>query len=125
MGGAFGPLKTKQFCSAPKKKITGSQRHRLCKKSAFRAKGVHTMRDDILHQEYSADGAFRFEVYHHADFFEVWVQRKITDEYMSPDWFTYYDMPNCRHCTDTLERAIAIGRDDLRALAGQSNENKT
>ena len=82
------------------------------------------MRDNSLHQEYSPDGAFRFEVYHDADFYEVWVQRKITDEYMGPNWFTYYDMPSCRHCTDTLERAIEIGRDDLRVLSGQSDENE-
>lgn len=34
------------------------------------------MRDEMVYQEYSADGAFRFEVYRGDNFYEVWVQRK-------------------------------------------------
>lgn len=74
------------------------------------------MRDEVIYQEYSADRTFRFEVYHSADLYEVWVQRKITDEYMGPEWFCYYDISDYRHCTDTLERAIDIGKECLRCL---------
>lgn len=74
------------------------------------------MRDDMVYSEYSENRDFRFEVYGAAGFYEVWLQRKVTDEYMGPDWFAYYDISDDRHLADTLERAIEIGRVCIRDL---------
>lgn len=74
------------------------------------------MRDNMVYQEYSANKAFRFEIYHNPDFYEIWVQRKITDEYMGPEWFDYYDISDYMHRADTIERAIEIGRECMNCL---------
>ena len=42
----------------------------------------------------------------------------IRDEYMGPDWFTYTYIHDYKHVTDSLERAIEIGREGLRNLTG-------
>lgn len=74
------------------------------------------MRDDVVYQEYSANRMFRFAVYRNPTYYEIWVQKRITDEYMGPDWFDYHDIPDDMHRTDTLERAIEVGRECLRCL---------
>lgn len=43
------------------------------------------MRDIVVYQEYSKDKEYGFEVYPHDDYYQVWVQKKITDEYMGED----------------------------------------
>ncbi len=72
--------------------------------------------NNMIYQEYAEDREARFEVYPSGNFYEVWVQRKMTDEYMGPDWFAYYDIPDHCHRADTLERAVEIGRECLRCL---------
>ena len=42
----------------------------------------------------------------------------IREEYMGPDWFTYTYIHDYKHVTDSLERAIEIGREGLRNLTG-------
>jgi len=74
------------------------------------------MRDVLVYEVYSENRDFRFEVYREKNYFEVWVQRKITDEYMGPDWFDYHDIADHKHMTDTLDKAIEIGRESLNAL---------
>ncbi len=49
------------------------------------------MRNVMVYEEYSADREFQFEVYCNQNSYEIWVQRKITDEYMGPEWFGYHD----------------------------------
>ncbi len=41
--------------------------------------------NNMIYQEYAEDREARFEVYPSGNFYEVWVQRKMTDEYMGPD----------------------------------------
>lgn len=77
----------------------------------------HTIREEPVYVEYSENRAFRFEIDRHPDFYEIWVQRKVTDEYLGPDWFAYYDIPDYLHRADTMERAIEIGREGLRRFA--------
>lgn len=74
------------------------------------------MRDTLIYLEYSEDKDLRFEVYRNPNCYEVWLQRKITDEYMGADRFDYYDISDHRHLADTLERAIEIGREAMRCL---------
>ena len=45
------------------------------------------------------------------EYFEVCLQKRITDEYMGPDWFTYSDIRDYKHMTDSLENAMEIGRE--------------
>ncbi len=63
------------------------------------------MRNVMVYEEYSADREFRFKVYCNQTFYEIWVQRKIRDEYMGPEWFDYHDISDYMHRADTLERA--------------------
>lgn len=76
------------------------------------------LRDEnsVVYQAYTEDREARFEVYRNGEFYEVWVQRRITEEYMGPDWFSYCDIPDHCHRADTLERAVEIGRECLRCL---------
>ena len=76
------------------------------------------LRDErsLVYEEYAEDRETRFEVYRNGDLYEVWVQRKITDEYMGPDWVAYYDIPDHCHRAGTLERAVEIGRECLDCL---------
>ena len=74
------------------------------------------MRDAPVYQEHSADGSFRFEVCRDRGCYVVWVQRKITDEYIGPEWLGYCDISDVMHRADTLERALEIGRECLRCL---------
>lgn len=74
------------------------------------------MEDTLVFQEYSADGEYRFEVYLCRNFYKVWAQKKITDDYMGVDWFGFYDISDYTHLSDSIERAIEIGRECLRCL---------
>lgn len=53
------------------------------------------MRDNKVYQEYSADREYRFEVYRNQNTYEVWVLKKITDEYMGSKWFDYHKFGIC------------------------------
>lgn len=77
------------------------------------------MRENLAGEGYSSDKQYRYRVYKEDKYFEVWLQKKITDEYMGPDWFTYSDIRDYKHVTDSLESAIEIGREGLRNLSGQ------
>lgn len=72
------------------------------------------MRNEAVYEEYSEDKMYRFVVYRNEDLFEVWVQKRFTDEYMGEDWFDYEDIRDVMHYADTLERAKEIGRECLR-----------
>ncbi len=77
------------------------------------------MRENLVHEEYSSDKQYRYQVYKEDRYFEVWVQKRITDEFMGPDWFTYSDIRDYKHVTDNIENAIEVGREGLRNLSGQ------
>ena len=74
------------------------------------------MRNVPIYQEYSTGREFRFEVYYNRNSYEIWVQRKITDAYMGPEWFAYHDIWDYMHHADTIERAIQIGKECLKCL---------
>lgn len=77
------------------------------------------MRDDLIREEYSSDKQYRYLIYKEEKYYEVWFQKRITDEYMGPDWFTYSDIRDDKHMTDSLESAMEIGREGLRNLSGK------
>lgn len=77
------------------------------------------MRDDLIREEYSSDKQYRYLIYKEEKYYEVWFQKRITDEYMGPDWFTYSDIRDDKHMTDSLESAVEIGREGLRNLSGK------
>ncbi|MBR2760182.1 MAG: hypothetical protein IKD66_03330 [Solobacterium sp.] len=74
------------------------------------------MQRESIHEEYSYDGRCRFIVCRKSDYFEVWVQKKIIDEYLNPDEIYFSDIPDIKHIADSLERAIEIGRECLNNL---------
>lgn len=74
------------------------------------------MRENLIYEEYSSDREYMFEVYKNSNDYEVWVQKKVTDDYMDEEDFDYLDISDCAHRTDTLERAIEIGREYLMCL---------
>ena len=51
------------------------------------------MKREIIHEEYSYDRLYRFIVCRESDYFEVWVQKKITDEYLDPEEIYFSDIP--------------------------------
>lgn len=75
---------------------------------------------ETVYRETSADEAFRFEIYRERGLFKVGLERKITDEYMGPDWFGWAPVSDAAHIADTLERAVEIGREGLRCFASQT-----
>lgn len=77
------------------------------------------MSDDFIREEYSFDKQYRYLIYKEEKYYEVWFQKRITDEYMGPDWFTYSDIRDDKHMTDSLESAMEIGREGLRNLSGK------
>lgn len=74
------------------------------------------MLDTMVYQEYFDNKEYRFEVYRSHNFYEIQVQHKITDDYMGEDWFDYCNINDYKHCADTIEKAIEIGRESLRCL---------
>lgn len=40
------------------------------------------MRDDLIREEYSFDKQYRYLIYKEEKYYEVWFQKRITDEYM-------------------------------------------
>lgn len=77
------------------------------------------MRDNPVREEYSFDKQFRYLIYKEEKYFELCLQKRITDEYMGPDWFAYSDIRDYKHMTDSLENAMEIGREGLRNLSGK------
>ncbi len=76
------------------------------------------MYDNLIYDRYSDDKNYKYEVYKRSNgMYEVCVQFKETDEYTGKDWFQYSDISDIAHFTDTLERAIEIGDEELRKLA--------
>lgn len=77
------------------------------------------MRDNIVYEQYSSSGDYKYEVCRRKDgTFEVYVEKKYTDSdgYMPEDWFQYLPVPDTFHLTDTLQTAIEIGEECLRNL---------
>ena len=75
------------------------------------------MHRESIHEEYSYDGRYRFIVCRKTDYFEVWVQKKITDEYLDPEEIYFSDIPDIKHIADSLKRAIEIGQECLNNLS--------
>ena len=70
-----------------------------------------------IYEEYSYDRLYRFIVCSKSDYYEVWVQKKVIDEYLDPDEIYYSDIPDIKHTADCLERAIEIGQECLNNLS--------
>ena len=70
----------------------------------------------MIYEEFSEDANYKFEIYEKADAYEIWVKKKITDEYMGADWFDYHTVSDYMHYADTFERAVAIGKECLRCM---------
>ena len=75
------------------------------------------MQRESIHEEYSYNGRYRFIVCRKSDYFEVWVQKKITDEYLNPEEIYFSDIPDIKHIAYSLERAIEIGQEYLNDLS--------
>lgn len=75
------------------------------------------MQIDGIHEEYSYDRLYRFVVCRKPDYFEVWVQKKVIDEYLDSDEIYYSDIPDIKHTADSLERAIEIGQECLNNIS--------
>ena len=67
------------------------------------------MKDNIIREEYSSDKKYRYLICQEDKYFEVWLQKRITDEYMGPDWFTYTYIHDYKHVTELL---IIISQDN-------------
>jgi hypothetical protein len=80
------------------------------------------MIENLICEEYSSDKQYRYLICKKENYFEVWLQKRITDEYMGPDWYDYTYIRDYKHVTDTLERAIEIGREGLKNLSGQEEQ---
>ena len=79
------------------------------------------MRDNVVYEEYSSDKQYRYQVCEEEKYYVVYLEKRITDEYMGPDWFTYYAVSgDYKSITDDLETAKLIGREGLRNLSGKS-----
>lgn len=74
------------------------------------------MKGTMIYQEYTANQNYKFEVYDCQSLYEVWLQKRITDDYMGTDWFDYHPISDYMHYADSLDRAIEIGRECLRSL---------
>ena len=74
------------------------------------------MRSNLIHEEYSSDKQYKFQVYQEEKYYEVFLQKRITDEYMGPDWFTYSDVRDYKHIADSFDNAMKIGMEGLRNL---------
>ena len=82
------------------------------------------MQRESIHEEYSYDGLYRFIVCRKSDYFEVWVQKRITDEYLDPEEIYFSDISDIKHIADSLERAIKIGRECLNNLSPKPQKEK-
>ena len=75
------------------------------------------MRETAIFEKYSKDKEYRYIIYERdGKIYDVWVQKKTTDEYMGEEWFTYFDIPDSRHLSDTLKRAMEIGDELIKSL---------
>ena len=79
-------------------------------------------KDNVVYEEYSADKQYRYQVCEEEKYYSVYLDKRITDEYMGPDWFAYHPVSGDyhKHITDDLETAKLIGREGLRNLTGKS-----
>ena len=80
------------------------------------------MQKENVYEEYSYDRLYRFIVCRQSDYFEVWAQKKVLDEYLNSDEVYYSDIPDIKHTADCLERAIEIGRECLNNLSPKPKE---
>ena len=78
------------------------------------------MRSNLIHEEYSSDKQYKFQVYQEEKYYEVFLQKRISDEYMGPDWFTYSDVRDYKHIADSFDNAMKIGMEGLRNLSGEN-----
>jgi len=74
------------------------------------------MRNAIFEQ-YSESQAYRYEICIRKNgLYEVWVQKRFTDEYMGEHWFGYHDIQDLMHITDNMEQAVEIGEEILQKM---------
>ena len=79
--------------------------------------GDDKMRDNPILTKYSDDESYRYEIFDREDgTFEVWIQRKLTDDFMGKDCSSYCDISDYMHITDSVARAIEIGEEGLNNL---------
>lgn len=72
--------------------------------------------DNVVYEEYSANRKYRFIVCKCKNLYKVWTENKVTDEYIGDEWFDYCPIADYMHITDTLERAVEIGRECLHCF---------
>ncbi len=72
--------------------------------------------DNVVYEEYSADRNYRFVVCKWGKLYKIWLENKVTDEYMGDEWFDYYPVADYMHIADTLERAVEIGKEGLHCF---------
>lgn len=68
---------------------------------------------NLVYEEYSKDLQYKIEITLNDNIYETCILFRETDEYMGADWFQYIGIGKMRHFSDTLDRAIAIGRECL------------
>jgi len=75
------------------------------------------MRENVVKVQYSSNGECRYEIVDRKDgTYQVWVEKKIYDDYVDKDWFGWADIPDGAHIVDSIERAIAVGNEGIVAL---------
>lgn len=70
---------------------------------------------NLVYEEYSQSREYKMEIYLNDNIYETCILYRETDEYMGRDWFQYIGIDKMRHFSDTLDRAIEIGRECLRS----------
>lgn len=75
------------------------------------------MYENQIYERYSDDRKYKYEIYKRInEMYEICILFRETDEYVGRDWFQYTEMNSIAHFTDTLERAIEIGDEELYNL---------
>ncbi len=70
--------------------------------------------------KYSFDKMYRYEIVRRVNgIFQVWVEKKIFDDYMEENWFTWCNISDFCHLVDNIENAIQIGDEALINLCGK------
>ncbi|MCM1132422.1 MAG: hypothetical protein NC340_03020 [Ruminococcus flavefaciens] len=71
---------------------------------------------DIVYEEYSANKEYRFIVRRFGNLYKVWLESKVTDDYIGAEWSEYCPIADYTHIADTLERAVAIGKECMNCF---------
>ena len=76
--------------------------------------------DALVYEEYSNNNEYKFQVYEKQYYFETKVLKKESydTEYLPDDRVYYFECDYYKHISDTLEKAVEIGRECIRNLTG-------